>query len=292
MSWTLTHDVRAWLAEAGAFLRSRPVAHTILLTVSDTLSSQGPHIYGGGPPRFGCWRSPSGEIAGALMHTPPHRVHVSPLPQEAVEPLAELLAASPRAATGVDLESSAVPSFLAAWRERTGCGATPGLRSRLYRLERLAAPAPPSPGRPRPFAEPDRELVTAWVESFTGQTGQAASSARRLIDEWLARGGLTLWEDDGRPVSMAAASRIVAGSSRISAVYTPPGHRGRGYATAATAEATRLARSRGAEEMALFTDLTNPTSNAIYQRIGYRPVHDRAELRFDADATHGTDGGA
>jgi predicted GNAT family acetyltransferase len=30
----------------------------------------------------------------------------------------------------------------------------------------------------------------------------------------------------------------------------------------------------------LFTDLANPTTNAIYQQIGYRPVEDRVILRF------------
>ncbi|MGP3968912.1 GNAT family N-acetyltransferase [Streptomyces sp. 6N223] len=279
MSWTLAPDVRAWLAEAGAFLRSRPAAHTILLTVSDALSSRGPHLYGDDPPRFGHWRSPSGAITGALMQTPPHRMHVSPLPPEAVAPLAELLAAFPPG-TGIDLESSAVPPFVAAWRERAGRGPTPGLRTRLYRLERLAPPVPP-PGRARPIAEPDREVVAGWVERFTREAGQPASPAHRRVDEWLAREGLTLWEHDGRPVSMAAASQCVAGSSRIYAVYTPPEHRGRGYAAAVTVEATRRALSRGAAEMVLFTDVANPTSNAIYQRIGYRPVHDRVELRFD-----------
>jgi predicted GNAT family acetyltransferase len=31
---------------------------------------------------------------------------------------------------------------------------------------------------------------------------------------------------------------------------------------------------RGFEFCVLYTDLSNPTSNAIYTRIGYRPVRD------------------
>jgi predicted GNAT family acetyltransferase len=30
----------------------------------------------------------------------------------------------------------------------------------------------------------------------------------------------------------------------------------------------------------IYTDLANPTSNSIYQRIGYRPVEDRVVLAF------------
>jgi predicted GNAT family acetyltransferase len=31
----------------------------------------------------------------------------------------------------------------------------------------------------------------------------------------------------------------------------------------------------------LYTDLANPTSNKIYQALGYRRVLDRTSLRFD-----------
>jgi predicted GNAT family acetyltransferase len=74
---------------------------------------------------------------------------------------------------------------------------------------------------------------------------------------------------------MAGASPRLAGMVRISTVYTPPEHRGRGYAAAVTAEAGRSAREDGAQEVLLFTDLANPTSNGVYLRIGYRPVSDR-----------------
>lgn len=44
----------------------------------------------------------------------------------------------------------------------------------------------------------------------------------------------------------------------------------------------RASRSsdRGASACMLFTDAVNPTSNAIYQRIGYRQVGTAAEYRF------------
>jgi predicted GNAT family acetyltransferase len=32
----------------------------------------------------------------------------------------------------------------------------------------------------------------------------------------------------------------------------------------------------------LFTDLGNPTSNSLYQHLGYRPVEDRVVLSFTA----------
>nr|WP_232542680.1 GNAT family N-acetyltransferase [Streptomyces sp. QHH-9511] len=83
---------------------------------------------------------------------------------------------------------------------------------------------------------------------------------------------LHFWETDEGPVSMASVSRTVAGQARVSPVYTPPGARGRGYAGAVTRAVSRAALDAGAEQVLLFTDLANPTSNALYQRLGYRPV--------------------
>jgi predicted GNAT family acetyltransferase len=79
---------------------------------------------------------------------------------------------------------------------------------------------------------------------------------------------------------MAGRTPGVAGAARVQAVYTPAGHRRRGYGAAVTAAATERALAAGAEHVVLFTDLANPTSNGVYRRIGYRPVEDRLLLAF------------
>ena len=99
----------------------------------------------------------------------------------------------------------------------------------------------------------------------------------------LSYGGVTVWEAGGGPVSIAGVTRQVAGMVRIGPVYTPPEARGRGYASAATAAVAAAPRSRRARRRSLlYTDLANPVSNSIYQRIGYRPVEDRVVLAFSA----------
>ena len=81
-------------------------------------------------------------------------------------------------------------------------------------------------------------------------------------------------------MSMAARNVTVAGVSRIGPVYTPPASRRHGYGAAATAACTGTRWTRGARQVVLFTDQANPTSNGIYQRIGFRPLDDRLILRF------------
>lgn len=91
------------------------------------------------------------------------------------------------------------------------------------------------------------------------------------------------WDDDGgqeRPVSYAGHTVPAHGVQRIGPVYTPPDHRGRGCASACTAAVAAGLRERGAAEVCLYTDVVNPTSNKIYQAIGFEPLHDTADLAF------------
>ena len=89
-----------------------------------------------------------------------------------------------------------------------------------------------------------------------------------------------IWEDGG-PVSMLQATGATPHGIRIGAVYTPPELRRRGYASALTAAASQAELDRGRRWCFLFTNLANPTSNRIYQAIGYRPIRDLRICRFD-----------
>jgi predicted GNAT family acetyltransferase len=91
-----------------------------------------------------------------------------------------------------------------------------------------------------------------------------------------------LWEHESRPVSLAGRHKAAAGQARVGPVYTPPELRGRGFGGAATIAVTRAALDDGADGVVLFTDLANPTSNTLYQRLGYRRISDWAVLRFTA----------
>ncbi|MER5358754.1 GNAT family N-acetyltransferase [Streptomyces sp. NPDC002785] len=265
MTWTFTDDVDVFLDAAGASLAARPAENTLVLTVTATLRRSGPHAYGDGAPLLGWWRGADGEVAGTLVHTPPYPPLLGTVAPEAVVPLAAALPL-----TGINADRATAEALAATW---------PGHRvdqeQRLYRLETLVPPSPAPSGRPRAATAADRELLVRWHLAFADQVGQPGTHAERLVDERTASGGLTLWEADGSPVSMAGVSPRIAGTVRVATVYTPSEHRGRGYAAAVTAEVSRAAREAGAEEVLLFTDLANPTSNGVYQRIGYRAVSDR-----------------
>jgi predicted GNAT family acetyltransferase len=136
-------------------------------------------------------------------------------------------------------------------------------------------------GTARLAAGTDRDLLAGWFDAFAREAGDAPREDHRAdVAERLGYGGITVWEVGGVPVSVAGRTRAVAGMVRVGPVYTPPELRGHGYAGAATAAVSQAALDDGIREVVLYTDLANPTSNALYQRLGYRPVEDRVVLSF------------
>lgn len=273
--WHLTHDLDDFLTRAGAFLRSRPALHTVPLTVTETLRTRGRCVYGDGAPEFGVLER-AGEVRAAFFRTPPHWLNLTALTPEDADSLAARLAALGRRLPGVNAECDTAAAFAEAWQRHTGTPAVLRQRQRLYRLGTLTQPGPVPPGGPRVAVEADRELLLRWHDEFSVSVGLGSvRDSAEWVDARIAGGGITLWETaDGTPVAMAGTGPRVAGQVRVAPVYTPPHLRGRGYAGAATTEVSRAALASGADEVLLFTDLDNPTSNGLYQRIGYRPVAD------------------
>lgn len=119
-----------------------------------------------------------------------------------------------------------------------------------------------------------------FAAAFAEMGDPAGRRSAEFAADRLSYGGVTLWEVGGATVSMAGVTRPVAGTVRVGPVYTPRGFRRRGYAGAVTAAVSQAALDDGAGDVVLYTDLANPTSNALYQRLGYRAVEDRVILSF------------
>jgi GNAT superfamily N-acetyltransferase len=283
MPWVLTASLDEYVAAAGEFLASRPVQHTIELGVVEGLRAgraARPGDLGPDGPLFGWWHQAGGDIAAVVLHTPPYGLLLGGLPAGSAPELAARLAEVGRRLPGVNSQEDTAAQFAAAWADLTGAGYTTFRRSRLYRLAGLVPPDPIPDGAPRVAGEPDRDLLESWIGAFAAEVNDLTGPRRDIVSDRLSYGGLTLWETQGRPVAMAGHGRPAAGVVRVSAVYTPPELRGRGYGGAATAAVTSAALAAGAREVVLFTDLANPTSNALYRRLGYQAVEDRVVVSF------------
>lgn len=281
MAWTTTQDPETFEAAAGAFLRTRPVRHTVLLSVVSSLRSLGTDAYGARAREFGWWR-PDGAapVGAAFVWTPPRGALLSPMPDEAADALVDTLVAKRSEIPGVKGGRAVAEAVSGGWRRRRGGTVTCVQRLRLHRLDHLIEPSPAPAGTARRATTTDRALLLAWSTAFATEIGGTPPGDARAVDERIAGGRCLLWESGGRPVSMACHTAPVAGAARVAPVYTPPELRGRGYAGAVTAAVSHAVRARGAREVLLFTDLANPTGNALYRRLGYRPVEDQLVLEF------------
>ena len=154
----------------------------------------------------------------------------------------------------------------------------------IYALHEVVPPRPVA-GAPREATHDDLELLVAWWQAFVAEAlphEQVGPRDRDQVERKLeARGnGIGLWEHDGAVVAMCGYGSPTPSGTRIGPVYTPPELRGNGYATALTAEVSQRLLDGGRTFCFLYTDAANPTSNAIYERIGYRKVCEAAAIAF------------
>ena len=281
MAWFLSDSLRDYSATAEGLVRANAGRNTILLGAAAALRARGLAAFGPGRPLFGWWLEPgTGVVSAAFLHSPPFPVALTSMPTETAAALAHELASRGRTVNGVNADLPVATAFGTAWHDLTGDTVEESMRSRLYQLGQLRPPQPFPPGQARVAGPADRSLLIAWSEAFHDEAQTGDREVTRMVHDRLSYRGYTLWEQDGQPVSLAGLTRQVAGQVRVGPVYTPPGHRGRGYGGAATWAVSQAALDAGAAQVVLFTDLANPTSNALYQRLGYQPVADRLVLAF------------
>jgi predicted GNAT family acetyltransferase len=149
----------------------------------------------------------------------------------------------------------------------------------LYAAEAVNIP-PGIPGRLRLANNGDASALRGWANQFFAESGATASRSDE-IGPRIEAGLLVVWEVDGAVVSMAATTVAQGGVSRVHLVYTPAEYRRRGFASACVATLTARELATPGRTCMLYTDLANPTSNGIYQRVGYRRIGDAVQLGFD-----------
>ena len=271
MKLTRHDSADGFLAHAGEFLGAREAEHNLILGLSSRLRVA-PLMYG--EPAYFAVVEEGGRVVGATMRTPPHNLILSELDDlAAIGPLLEDARAEFGSLPGVVGPKEPVARFAQAWSGRRGSRSRSGPSAPIMSTRRRGVP-----GQMRDYERGDRELAARWMDAFVEEAlpEPPPESSEEFVDrrEEDPDGGIVLWEDDGGAVSMAGFGGRTPNGIRIGPVYTPPELRGRGYASALTAAVTQRLLDGGLRFCFLFTDLANPTSNSIYQRIGYEPVSD------------------
>jgi GNAT superfamily N-acetyltransferase len=233
------------------------------------------------------------QVVGTAMRTAKfgsHPAYLLPMPDGAARMLAREVIARGETVTAANGALPAVEVFCAELAAAVGGETRVGQHTRLFELGELVEPSPVA-GRLRPATVDEQDLVSSWYDAFMADADEQAgrepgesaheSPAPEDMRRRIEGGRVFVWEDEsGQPVHVTAASQPSYGVSRIGPVFTPKEHRGRGIASAAVAEVSRLLLASG-ERACLFTDQANPTSNKIYEALGYRRVVDMANLHVE-----------
>ncbi len=285
--------------ETGSFARvARPflerweIEHALLLGLIAALEAGEP--VGEAPAYHAVVTGEEGVELVALM-TPPQQLLLSRVGTiEALSPLTADLLASEWRVPGVLGPPEGARQFTQLWSAASHQAYAIAMEERLFVLERVQ-PVTGVPGMMCWATAVDRPWLVDWLTRFVVEAqktlaAEARERAERMADRRLRedgkeRAGYCVWID-GQPVALAGyGGATPQGIIRIGPVFTPLEFRRRGYATALTAALSQWLLDVGYRFCTLYTDLANPTSNKIYQRVGYRPVCDVTAIRFGTSET-------
>ncbi len=292
MQIVLTRNVAEFAARAGTYLAAAP-ERNVLATVTEAVLAHvraddrgaddgGSNPYGPGPAIFALGVEPAtAEVIAAALRTPPYRMLATGFGDAgAAERLVTAWVAGDSSVPGVSGDTSTARAIAAAWARQTGRQTELSVSEAMHDLTRVLMPPDPPGGSLRLVTAAERDLLVQWLREFSIEAHLGdASRAEVMADLGIADQRIYFWEDP-EPVSVLGHAVAVGDVSRIGPVYTPPAHRGRGYASVAVATLSQRLLDGGASRCMLLTDLSNPTSNKIYEAIGYRRFADWEEHRF------------
>lgn len=220
------------------------------------------------------WIESEKEVLVVASRNAPKLVISNAVRLEAIDLLAERLSGSTAGFLGWQGPVDEAARFARLWGQVTGAHVRQGANMRVFQLTEVH-PVPVSPGRIELATPEQRDLVIDWSRAFIrdADVHDDPSEVPGVVDRLLALKAIYLWMDR-EPLSMAAAGSNTPNGSRINLVYTPRERRRHGYATSLVAALSKRLLGEGRRFCFLYTDLANPTSNAIYKRIGYRAVGD------------------
>lgn len=243
------------------------------------------------------WRDPANWLMATVSEanviqltaimTPPHNITLyatdNIISSKAISCLIDGL--KHRQIPGVTTEKTLAEYFAKEYTSRKGLTFKITMNQRIYELKEVN-PDIKQFGVVRLLDEKDMYFFPYWAEAFNaantyGKTEMSIPQEAESYRYRLLTKKLYVLEDNGVPVSMAGYTREMQTAIGVAFVYTPPYFRGKGYASSCVAQISQIALGKGFTKCVLYTDLLNPTSNSIYQKIGYVPICDSLMLEFN-----------
>lgn len=269
-----------FLSSIEAYLRKSEVENNIMLGVCTNLKNKKELD----KDNYFAVVEESGEAILAAMMTPPNNLTLYTEEKnfsEAIEIVADNLIEEGWTVSGIVTSNEMSKTFADLWISKTNCDIKKGMNMRIYELRKVNPPKN-NRGKLRIATLKDLPLVQQWTYEMSEQIGEHQTkeycfelAEKKVKDEYVY-----LWEDEGKVVSMAAKARPTETGVVVNLVYTPKESRNKGYASSCVAALSQLLLDLGHSYCSLFTDLSNPISNSIYIKMGYKPICDMDEYKF------------
>ncbi|QVK18882.1 GNAT family N-acetyltransferase [Mycoplasmatota bacterium] len=227
------------------------------------------------------------DIKTIVMQTPPFPLLIFEVGNKAcnegLECLIDYLLQQKIDIPGIVTEKQLSKRFLDRYIKKTNISTKVNMNMRIYRLDKVQY-RENDKGYLRKATMDDLYYIPYWNDAFAHECDIEIRTSDFLlrVDKFKKQiefGYLYVYEDN-IPVSMIAAGRKTLNGIILNNVYTPPHYRKKGYATNMVSDVCTQLLDDGYQFCGLFTDLKNPISNSIYQKVGFYPVCDYDEIAF------------
>ncbi|QBP39972.1 GNAT family N-acetyltransferase [Paenisporosarcina antarctica] len=227
-----------------------------------------------------------GRVVALFQMTPPHPLNMIIINEAIMDDILtfasnEFFAKRIPILSAIGLKS-VVTKFAYKWQELTQFKSIVLMDQGIYRLDEVNTTLKKSSGSWRYAREDEAALIEEWYVAFGNDAGienPPMEVVKERVIQFLENQEVFFWEDDEKIVSMMKKARPTEHGVTVSFVYTPQDERKKGYA--------RTLVAAGSEELlkvydfcVLYTDMMNPTSNKIYQEIGYQKIADSIHIEF------------
>ncbi|MDW0112780.1 GNAT family N-acetyltransferase [Sporosarcina saromensis] len=280
MQWTRYHDAEKFASIAEPIVMKQEDVFSLFLGVLQAIKQ-------------GKYKNPflatveeGNDILAIVQMTPPHPLNVVIVNESRMEEviafLIHNLVASNVEVPGVISLKPWASLFASEWCTTTGQQQKLLMDQGLYRLDEVDDSLQLSPGEWRFATEEDSPLIEEWITLFEEDTHlpkSPQSTVKERAATFIAAREIFLWVNGGEVVSMMKKARPTENSVTISLVFTPKAERKKGYARTMVLEGSKELL-KDYQFCVLYTDMLNPTSNKIYQEIGYKRIADSVHIGF------------
>ena len=227
-----------------------------------------------------------GNVLAIMQMTPPHPLNVIIVDESRTDELIKFIVRQ-LIKHRIDIPGIVsiklwATAFADQWEKAKGGKQRLLMKQGIYRLDEINDTLETSQGHWRLARNEDCPLIEKWFSLFEEDTHLPKSPpevVKERVASFIAGKEIFLWENEGKVVSMMKKARPTKNSVTVSLVFTPKEERKKGYA--------RTMVMHGSEELlkdyqfcVLYTDMLNPTSNKIYQEIGYKKIADSVHIGF------------